>query len=340
MRIFITGGAGFVGSHLTDYFLDRGEHVTALDLLPFNGDSYLWQHRDNPRFRYFQDSILNQGLIDHLVRESDMVYHLAAAVGLSNVIGNVLNVIEGNITGTKIVLESAFAHGKRVLFTSTSEIAGKSQAVPFRENDDRVLGSTTVDRWVYSETKAIGEYLCLGYHRQGLPVSTVRLFNAYGPRLDKGGGGRVVTRFIRQIMRDEPVTLIGNGEQTRSFTYIADIVNGIVAAGEREEAIGGIFNLGSSVETSINDLVKLIAEVVGKEPSIRSVALEELYGPGYEDVPRRVPDLHRSEAFLGFEAAVPLREGIRMTYEWLADLESQRKSDPEAAAKMTRKAVP
>lgn len=340
MGVLITGGAGFVGSHLADYFLNRNEAVTALDLLPWSDDNYLWRHRDNPQFRYFQDSILNRGLVDYLVRQSDTVYHLAAAVGLSNVIGNILNVIEGNITGTKIVLESAFAHGKRVTFTSTSEIAGKSRAVPFRENDDRVLGPTTVDRWVYSETKAIGEYLCLGYYRQGLPVSTVRLFNAYGPRLDKGGGGRVVTRFVRQIMRDEPLTIIGDGEQTRSFTYISDIVNGIVAAGERDEAIGGIFNLGSSVETSINDLVKLIAEVVGKEPSIRSVALEELYGPGYEDVPRRVPDLQRSEALLGFEAAVPLREGIRLTEQWLAGLESSHLGEQVAAPDPERQTAP
>jgi UDP-glucose 4-epimerase len=317
MRILITGAAGFVGSHLADLFLERGDHVWGLDAVPWSSSNYLWPHRENHRFSYFCESILNEGLVQYLVRECDVVYHLAAAVGLENVIGQVLKVIDVNVRGTEIVLRVAANYGRRVLFTSTSEIAGKSTQVPFGETDDRVLGPTTVDRWVYSETKALGEYMCLGYHRAGLPVSIVRLFNVYGPRLDREGSGRVISRFIRQALRNEPITVIGDGRQTRCFTYITDILRGIVAAGHREEAVGKIFNLGTTVETSINELVEAICKVVGKRPEIRYLGLDEVYGPGYEDIPRRVPNVAEARRVLGFQAEVPLEVGIDGTYRWL-----------------------
>jgi len=318
MKIFITGAAGFVGSHLTDIFLARGDSVVALDAVPWSEKNYLWPHKENHRFAYFCDSILNEGLMRYHVRESDSVYHLAAAVGLENVIGQVLKVIEINVRGTEIVLRLAAEYRKRVLFTSTSEIAGKTPSIPFGEEDDRMLGPTTVDRWVYSETKALGEYMCLGYHRSGLPVSIVRLFNVYGPRLDREGSGRVISRFIRQVMRNEPITIIGDGQQTRCFTYITDIARGIIAAAERPEAIGGIFNLGTTVETSINELVEIICKVAERQNDIRYVGLDDVYGPGYEDIPRRVPNVTRSRDVLGFQAEVGLEDGIRSTYEWLS----------------------
>jgi UDP-glucose 4-epimerase len=317
MKILVTGAGGFIGSHLTDTFLARGDSVLALDAVPWNADNYLWPHRENPRFHYFCDSILNEGLMRYLVREVDAVYHLAAAVGLENVIGQVLKVIDVNVRGTELVLRLAAEKKKRVLFTSTSEIAGKSPQLPFGENDDRVLGPTTVDRWVYSETKALGEYMCLGYHRAGLPVSIVRFFNIYGPRLDREGSGRVITRFLRQAMRGEPITVIGDGSQTRCFTYVGDVIGGVIAAGEKPEAVGGIFNLGTTVETSINQLVDAVSTAVGKDAQVRHVGLDEIYGPGYEDIPRRVPNVERATKVLRWTATMQLREGIRLTYDWL-----------------------
>lgn len=317
MRILVTGAAGFIGSHLADFFLERGDEVLGLDSARWDDRNYLWPHRNEPRLRYFSDSVLNKGLLRYLIRECDAIYHLAAAVGLENVIGQVLKVIEVNVYGTENVLRLAAEHKKRVLFGSTSEIQGKSPALPFKEDDDRVLGPTTVDRWVYSETKALGEYMALGYHRAGLPISVVRFFNVYGPRLDREGSGRVITRFLKQALGDEPITVIGDGKQTRCFTYIDDIVRGIVAAGEREEALGLTFNLGSTVETSINELVKAICELTGRHPPVEFVELDTIYGSGYEDIQRRVPDIGRARSVLGFEPRVALDEGIRKTYEWL-----------------------
>jgi UDP-glucose 4-epimerase len=300
-----------------DRLLAGGEAVFAVDGRPWNAENYLWPSRDSPQLRYFSESILNDGLVRYLVREVDTVYHLAAAVGLDNVIGQVLHVIDVNVTGTQIVLKAAAENGKRVLFTSTSEMNGKSGDIPFREDGDRLLGPTSIDRWVYSETKALGEYVCLGYAREGLPVSIVRLYNVYGPRLDLEGSGRVITRFLRQAMNGEDITVIGDGTQTRCFTYVSDIVDGILAAGQRPEAVGGIFNLGSDRETSINDLVSLIRTVLGRSITVRHVALDEVYGPGYEDIPRRVPDLSRARTVLHFDASVPLAEGIKSTADWL-----------------------
>jgi UDP-glucose 4-epimerase len=317
VKILVTGAAGFIGSHLTDTFLARGDSVLALDAIPWNADNYLWPHRENQRMHYFCDSILNEGLMRYLVRECDAVYHLAAAVGLENVIGQVLKVIDVNVRGTELVLRLAAERKKRVLFTSTSEIAGKSPHLPFGEEDDRVLGPTTVDRWVYSETKALGEYMCIGYHRAGLPVSIVRFFNIYGPRLDREGSGRVITRFLRQAMREEPITVIGDGKQTRCFTYVGDVIGGVIAAGEKPEAVGGIFNLGTTVETSINELVEAVVQAVGKKSTVKHVGLNEIYGPGYEDIQRRVPNNERATRVLKWSTTVGLRDGIRQTYEWL-----------------------
>jgi UDP-glucose 4-epimerase len=318
VKALITGAAGFIGSHLADHFLERGDEVLALDAVSWNDQNYLWPHRDNKHLHYFCDSILNDGLLRYLVRESDVVYHLAAAVGLENVIGQVLKVIDVNVKGTENVLRLAAEHQKRVLFGSTSEILGKSSAIPFAEGDDRVLGPTTVDRWVYSDTKALGEYLCLGYHRAGLPVSIVRFFNVYGPRLDREGSGRVITRFLKQAINEEPITVIGDGNQTRCFTYITDVIRGVVAAGERPEAVGEIINLGDDDETSINELVNLICRTVNKHPPVQFVALDAVYGKGYEDIPRRVPNVERAKRLLQFEATVPLETGVRKTFEWLA----------------------
>jgi UDP-glucose 4-epimerase len=318
MKALVTGGSGFIGSHLVDRLLSRGDEVLVLDVRPWDDQNYLWPHRDCPAFHYFADALENSGLIQYLVRESDTIYHLAAAVGLNNIIGELLNVIDVNVQGTRNVLDAAGRFGRRVLFASTSEIAGKSAELPFREDGIRVLGPTTIDRWVYSETKALGEYMCLGFARAGLPISIVRLFNVYGPRLDREGSGRVVTRFARQIMRGERVTVIGDGSQTRCFTYVSDIVTGILAAAESHDALGQVFNLGSEVETSVLELVQLVAHALGRTADVEHVALDQVYGPGYEDIPRRVPDVTRAKTVLGFKASTSLRDGLAETVAWLS----------------------
>lgn len=316
MKILITGIAGFIGSHLAEYFLRRNEEVIGLDNIPPNGNFNLKDSLSNPKFRYFQDTILNEGLVAELISGSDMVYHLAAAVGVKNVIDDVLNVIRVNVMGTEIVLKCANRYNKRVLFTSTSEIYGKNPKVPFSENDDTILGPTTVDRWVYSSSKALGEYICLGYNKGGLPISIVRFFNAYGPRLDPEGSGRVISRFLKQILENKEITIIGDGAQTRSFSYIDDVIEGIVLAGERKEAIGEIFNIGTEVETSMNELVEMLSEITKKKLKVKHIKYEEIYGKGFEDIARRVPDIAKAKKTLGFDPKVSLREGLKKTLIW------------------------
>ena len=316
MRIFITGVAGFIGSHLAEYFLRRNDEVVGLDNISANESFNLRDSLSNSKFRYFKDTILNESLVKKLIKGSDMVYHLAAAVGVKNVIDDVLNVIRVNVSGTETVLRCANLYNKRTLFTSTSEIYGKNPKVPFSENDDTILGATTVDRWVYSLSKGLGEYICLGYKKEGLPISIVRFFNAYGPRLDPEGSGRVISRFIRQASEDKEITIIGDGIQSRAYTYIDDVIDGIVLAGEKKEAIGEIFNIGMEVETSINELVKVLSEVVGKKLKTRHVDYTQIYGSGFEDIPRRVPDIEKAKRVLGFKPKVSLREGLEKTLAW------------------------
>lgn len=326
MRIFITGAAGFIGSHLTEYFLRRNDEVTGLDNIPLNENVNLRDSLSNAKFRYFKDTILNEGLIKELINDSDVVYHLAAAVGVKNVLDDVLNVIKVNVAGSEIVLRCANIYNKRILFTSTSEIYGKNPKVPFSENDDAVLGPTTVDRWVYSMSKGLGEYICLGYKKEGLPVSIVRFFNAYGPRLDPEGSGRVISRFIRQALENKEITIIGDGTQTRSYAYIDDVIDGIVLAGEKEEAIGQIFNIGTEVETSINELVKMLSEIVGKKLKVKHIHYEEVYGSGFEDIYRRIPNTEKAKKILGFNPKVSLREGLKETLAWFKKEYSVAKS--------------
>jgi UDP-glucose 4-epimerase len=309
-RVLITGAAGFLGSHLAEQYLARGVEVLALDtrsMAPLEG---------RPNATLFNDSLLNEELVRQLVAQVDTVFHLGAVVGLQNVIGQLLQVVEVNVQGTKHVLRAAAEHQRRVLFASTSEIAGKSPRLPFGEDDDRLLGPISRDRWVYTETKALGEYMCSGYAREGLPISVVRLFNVYGPRLDPEGSGRVISRFIRQILDGGPATVIGSGQQTRCFTFVDDVIRGVVTAGEDERAIGGTYNLGSNEEVSILDLLRVLFKVMETEVEVSFIDPQELYGPGYEDIPRRIPDVSRASRDLGFRAETPLEVGLARTVDW------------------------
>ncbi len=313
MKVLITGGAGFLGSHLTDALLARGDDVTILDVV---GDIKVRQHRGNARFQYVHDSILHPDILESLILKCDLVYHLAAVVGVEHYVGDPYEVLNVNINGTQAVLKLAYKYNRKVVFSSTSEVYGRNPCVPFREDDERVLGSTRIDRWCYATSKAAAEHFCFAYHRLGLPVVVLRYFNVYGPRLDRIDVGRVVTIFMGQVLRGEPVTVIGDGRQTRCFTYIDDAIRATVEAGVNERAVGEIFNVGSDVETSILELAETMIRIAGSRSGVVFVPQESVYGDSYEDVPRRVPSVQRMQEILGVRAETLLEKGLRQTIEW------------------------
>jgi len=313
MKVLITGGAGFLGSHLTDAFLTRGDDVTILDVI---GDLKVRHRLGHPRFRYVRDSVLNADILDGLVARSDLVYHLAAVVGVEHYVGDPYEVLNVNINGTQAVLRAAYKHNRKVILASTSEVYGRNPRIPFSEDDDRVLGSTRRDRWCYATSKAAAEHFCFAYQRLGLPVVVLRYFNVYGPRLDKLDVGRVVTIFMGQVLRREAVTVIGDGKQTRCFTYVDDAVRATVSAGMEPRAVGQICNVGSDQEVSILELAQTMIRAAGSASEIRFVPQEAIYGDSYEDVPRRVPSLRRMHEILGVRAEIPLQEGLRRTIAW------------------------
>jgi UDP-glucose 4-epimerase len=313
MRLLVTGGAGFLGSHLVDAFLDRGDEVFVLD----EGPTTKLQHRlRHEQLHITQDSVLNETVLDGLMAGVDLVYHLAAVVGVEHYLVDPRLVLDVNVNGTENVLKLAYKHARRVVFASTSEVYGRNPKVPWHEEDDRVLGATSVDRWCYSTSKAVGEHLCFAYAKRGLPVTILRYFNVYGPRLDKIGAGRVVTIFIGQALAGKPLAVVGDGSQTRCFTYQSDAVKATVAAGLKPEAVGGVFNVGCDIEVSIRRLAEEIIHVSGSSSSIVCVPPETVYGPSYEDVSRRVPDIHRMEEILRVTPRVTLAEGLRRTIDY------------------------
>ena len=316
MRVLVTGGAGFIGSHLVDALMAQGHEVTVLDNLSVGKVANIAHHLGSERFRFINDSILNTATLEPLVRQADLIFHLAAVFGVKYVVEDPLNAIIVNVRGTENVLELAFKYWVRTVIASSSEVYGKSTEVPLREDGDRLLGPTTVPRWSYSDAKAIDEYFALAYAQKGLPVTVVRYFNAYGPRLDPRGYGSVVARFFTQALRGEPLTVYGDGQQTRSFTYVADTVRGTILAGTVPEAAGEIFNIGSDREVPITDLARRILALTGSPSEIVYVPHTAAYGPDFEETRRRVPDVRRAREVLGFEAEVPLEEGLRRTLEW------------------------
>jgi len=314
MRILITGGAGFLGSHLSDAFIARGDEVFVLD----TGSIAKVRHLlEEPRFHYIHDTIFNLELLDGLASKVDLIYHLAAVVGVEYYVGDPYETLNVNVNGTQNVLRAAYKYNRKVVFSSTSEVYGRNPKVPWREDDDRVLGATTIDRWCYSTSKAVGEHFCFAYHKLGLPVVVLRYFNVYGPRLDRIDVGRLFTIFMGQLLRGADLTVIGDGSQTRCFTFISDAVAATVAAGLNSAADGHALNVGVDVETSVLEFAKLMLELYGAEKSkISFVTQEEIYGKSYEDIPRRVPDNTKMRQLLGVEPKVSLREGTAMAMEW------------------------
>jgi UDP-glucose 4-epimerase len=314
MRVMITGGAGFLGSHLAEAFIARGDEVFVLDTGAIGKVRHLM---NKPGFHYIHDSIFNVELLDSLASRIDLIYHLAAVVGVEYYVGDPYQTLNVNVNGTQNVLKAAYKYGKKVVFSSTSEVYGRNPKVPWKEDDDRVLGATTIDRWCYSTSKAVGEHFCFAYHKLGMPVTVVRYFNVYGPRLDKVDVGRLFTIFMGQLLRGADLTVIGDGSQTRSFTYVTDAVAATVAAGLVPGADGQAINIGVDVETSVLEFAKLMLELYGPTRSqIKFVSQEAVYGNSYEDIPRRVPDSTKMRTLLGVEPKVSLREGTRLAMEW------------------------
>ena len=315
MNILITGGAGFIGSHLSDALLERGHRVIALDNIStgrYENIEHLMGQRD---FEFVLGSILNSDLVDDLVSRSEAVFHLAAAVGVQLIVEKPLESLATNIRGSEIVFEKAHKYNARILVASTSEIYGKNTSDRLHEEEDRILGSPLKSRWSYSEAKAIDEILAYTYWKEkGLETVIVRLFNTVGPR-QTGHYGMVIPRFVNQAIRGEPITVYGDGNQTRCFCYVGDIVRGMIDLMNEPEAYGKVFNLGGSEEISIAELARRIGELAGSSSKIRYVSYEEAYEEGFEDMQRRVPDTTRAGNLIGFQATVPLDEIIRRVIE-------------------------
>jgi UDP-glucose 4-epimerase len=308
LRVLITGGAGFIGSHLSDAYVARGDEVYVIDDLSTGSIDNIAHLKKHERFHYTIDSVHNQPVVAELIDQCDVVFHLAAAVGVKLIVESPVRTIETNVRGTEVVLSQANKKKKKVLVASTSEVYGLSNDVPFREDGNLVMGATTKGRWSYACSKAIDEFLALAYWREKkLPTVVVRLFNTVGPR-QTGQYGMVIPTFVRQALAGRPITVYGSGEQTRCFGFVGDVVGALVSLMEKDEAVGGVFNIGSNEEVSINQLAEKVRELTGSKSEIVRVPYDEAYEEGFEDMPRRVPDISKVGALTGFRPTVKLEE--------------------------------
>jgi len=311
MKVFITGGAGFIGSHLVDAHLQRGDKVTIIDNLSTGRLRNIIHNRKNPNFKYFIDTIINYPILENLIKEHDLIYHLAAAVGVRNIIENPLESLKVNIRGTEYVLELCNKYKKKILMTSTSEIYGKSEKTPYSENDDRLLGSTYITRWGYSCSKAVDEFLALAYYREKkLQVIILRCFNTVGPR-QTGDYGMVIPIFVKQALLGHPLTVYGDGKQTRCFSDVSDVVDGMMKLMESDKTIGEIFNIGNDEEISILDLAKKIKKMTNSKSPIEFIPYDKAYETGFEDMQRRLPDLTKINKFIGYKPKIKLNEMLQ-----------------------------
>jgi UDP-glucose 4-epimerase len=317
MKALITGGAGFVGSHLAEALLARGDEVTVLDNLSTGSIENIEHLKPDPRFRYAIDTVINEPVTAELIDRADVVFHLAAAVGVRLIVESPVNTIETNVHGTEMVLKLANKKKKKVVIASTSEVYGKSDDVPFREEADLVMGPTSKGRWSYACSKAIDEFLALAYHKEKrLPVVVVRLFNTVGPR-QTGRYGMVVPNFVKQALLSHPLAVHGDGSQSRCFTFVSDVVGALVKLAEHPDAVGRVFNVGNDrEEITILDLARRVLARTGSSSEIALVPYEQAYEEGFEDMRRRVPDLSRIRALIGYEPQVHLDEIIDRVAEY------------------------
>jgi UDP-glucose 4-epimerase len=300
MRALVTGGAGFIGSHLTEALLDHGYSVVILDNLSTGSLDNVAHLKSRAGFECFIDSVDNEPLLDELIDRSDVIFHLAAAVGVKLIVEQPVATIETNVHGTEVVLRHANKKKKLVVLASTSEVYGKSDDVPFREDSDLVMGPTTTHRWAYACSKAIDEFLALAYWKERkLPIIIVRFFNTVGPR-QTGRYGMVIPNFVRQALAGEPITVFGDGTQSRAFTHVADVVDAVLKLVGEPKAIGQVINIGNIHEISIRTLAERVRELTGSSSTIKMVPYEDAYESGFEDMPRRVPDLTKVRAMIGY----------------------------------------
>ena len=312
MRVLITGGAGFIGSHLADAYLQRGDEVSVIDDLSTGTIDNIQHLKSNPKFHYTIDSVHNQPVTAELVDQSDIVVHLAAAVGVKLIVESPVRTIETNVRGTEVVLALANKKQKRVLIASTSEVYGLSADVPFKEDGNLVMGATTKGRWSYACSKAIDEFLALAYWREKkLPTTIVRLFNTVGPR-QTGRYGMVIPTFVKQALAGRPITVYGNGKQTRCFGYVGDVVGALIKLMDTPDSVGQVFNIGSTEEISIVKLAEKVKELTESRSEIVFVPYDEAYEEGFEDMPRRVPDTTKINQLVGFKPEMTL-DGILET---------------------------
>ncbi len=308
MRTLITGGCGFIGSHLAEYLLDNGSDVSLLDDLSTGSIDNIAHLKGRPGFDYTIDTVANEPVLAELVDRADVIFHLAAAVGVKLIVEAPVRTIETNVHGTEVVLKHANKKKKLVLVASTSEVYGKGNGIPFREDGDLVLGATAKHRWAYACSKAIDEFLALAYWKERkLPVIIARLFNTVGPR-QTGRYGMVVPTFVRQALANQPITVYGDGTQSRSFTYVGDVVGALVGLVNEPRAVGEVFNVGSTTEITIGELACRIKEMTASSSPIVKIPYDEAYESGFEDMPRRLPDISKLRDLIGYEPRVQLDE--------------------------------
>jgi UDP-glucose 4-epimerase len=301
LRVLITGGAGFIGSHLSDAYLERGDEVFIVDDLSTGSFGNIQHLKDHSRFHYKIDSVHNRPVTAELVDQCDVIFHLAAAVGVKLIVESPVRTIETNVHGTEVVLSLASKKKKKVLVASTSEVYGLSTEVPFREDGNLVMGATTKGRWSYACSKAIDEFLALAYWREKkLPTVIVRLFNTVGPR-QTGQYGMVIPTFVKQALSGRPITVYGSGEQSRCFCYVGDVVGALMKLMDDESAVGEVFNVGSNQEITILDLARKVKELTNSKSEITFVPYDEAYEEGFEDMPRRIPDISKVNGRVGFQ---------------------------------------
>lgn len=309
MRALITGGCGFIGSYLAEALLARGDAVTVVDDLSTGRFENIAPLVGRPGFSFAIETIANETVMDRLASECDIIYHLAAAVGVELVVRDPVHVLETNVQGTEVIFRVGARYRKKVVLASTSEVYGKGTRVPFSEDDDRTLGPTTRSRWSYACSKALDEFMALAYHKQlALPVVIARFFNTAGPR-QSGRYGMVIPRFVRQALSGEPVTIYGDGQQSRCFAYVEDVVRGVVALADCPEAVGQVYNVGSTEEVTIEQLAQRVIALSGSQSELVYIPYGEAYEEGFEDMLRRVPDIRKIRNAVGWEPTVDL-DGI------------------------------
>jgi UDP-glucose 4-epimerase len=316
MKVLITGGAGFIGSHLADVCLARGDEVHVLDNLSTGRLENIQHLEKQPRFQITIDSVHKASVVGELTDQCDVVFHLAAAVGVKLIVESPVRTIETNVHGTEVVLAQANRKKKKVLLASTSEVYGLSEQVPFREDGPLVLGATTKGRWSYACSKALDEFLALAYWREKkLPTVVVRLFNTVGPR-QTGQYGMVLPTFVKQALAGKPITVYGDGKQSRCFGYVGDVVGALVKLMDHPDAVGQVFNIGSNEEVTMMELARIVKTLVGSSSEIVTVPYNEAYEAGFEDMPRRVPDIDKVKQWIGYRPTLTLEEIVKKVIEY------------------------